>query len=142
MPVGKNVIIIGGAIQGCQLAEFLVKRGRKVTIVDTEEELGQGLAPERKNRLFLWFKKKGVSLVPGIKLQEITAKGLIVITRDGKRVTIEADNILPALPFAPDRELYNLLKGKVPEVYAIGDCEKPGIIPDATSSGWLIANKI
>ena len=81
-------MIIGGAIQGCQLAEFLVKRGRKVTIVDTEEELGQGLAPERKNRLFLWFNKKGVTLVPGVKLQEITAKGLTVITKEGKRETI------------------------------------------------------
>ena len=142
MPVGKRVVIIGGAIQGCQLAEYLVKRGRKVTIVDTQEELGQWLAPERKNRLFLWFNKKGVTLMPGVKLQEISAKGLSIITKDNQKRTIDADSIIPALPFAPDRTLYNVLKDKVPEVYAIGDCEKPGIIPDATSSGWQIANKI
>ena len=29
MPVGKDVVIIGGAIQGCQLGEFLTKRGRR-----------------------------------------------------------------------------------------------------------------
>ena len=34
MPLGKRVVIIGGGIQGCELAEFLVKRGRKVTIVE------------------------------------------------------------------------------------------------------------
>ena len=50
MPVGKKVVIIGGAIQGCQLGEFLVRRGRQVTIVDTEGELGKGLYPERKTR--------------------------------------------------------------------------------------------
>ena len=44
MPIGKKVVIIGGAIQGCELAEFLVKRGRKVTIVDTAETLGDGIA--------------------------------------------------------------------------------------------------
>jgi len=142
MPVGKRVVIIGGAIQGCQLAEFLVKRGRKITIVDTQEELGQGLAPERKNRLFLWFNKKGVTLMPGVKLQEITADGLVLITKEGKRETIEADSFIPALPFAPDRALYNIMMGKVPEVYNIGDCEKPGIIPDAVSSAWTVANKI
>ena len=27
MPLGKKVVIIGGGIQGCELAEFLVKRG-------------------------------------------------------------------------------------------------------------------
>ena len=34
---------MGGNIQGCQTAEFLVKRGRKVTIVDTAKEIGDGL---------------------------------------------------------------------------------------------------
>ena len=29
MPLGKKVVIIGGSIQGCELAEFLVKRGRE-----------------------------------------------------------------------------------------------------------------
>ena len=33
MPIGKRVVIVGGAIQGCEPAEFLIKRGRKVTIV-------------------------------------------------------------------------------------------------------------
>ena len=33
--IGKNVVVIGGALQGCELAEFLAKRGRKVTIVET-----------------------------------------------------------------------------------------------------------
>ena len=76
MPVGKNVVIIGGAIQGCQLGEFMTKRGRKVTIVDTEEELGRMMYPERKTRLFYWFDKKGVELLGGVKLLEITDKGL------------------------------------------------------------------
>ena len=34
--VGKNVAIIGGGIEGSGLAEFLVERGRNVTLVDTE----------------------------------------------------------------------------------------------------------
>jgi len=43
MPIGKRVAIVGGNIQGCQTAEFLVRRGRKVTIVDTADEIGNGL---------------------------------------------------------------------------------------------------
>ena len=43
--VGKNVVIMGGRLHGCQTAELLVHRGRKVTIVDTgtREEIGEGL---------------------------------------------------------------------------------------------------
>ncbi len=48
MPVGKNVVIIGGAIQGCQLGEFLTKRGRQVTIVETGEIWGKGCVPRER----------------------------------------------------------------------------------------------
>lgn len=142
MPLGKRVLIIGGTIQACQLAEFLVKRGRKVTIVDTTEELGDGLAPERKSRLFVWFRKKGVTLMSGVKLDEITDKGLTIITKEGKKQTIEADSIVPAMPLAPNTELVKSLEGEVPEIYPIGDCKEPGLIPDATAGGWQVSNKI
>jgi 2,4-dienoyl-CoA reductase (NADPH2) len=142
MPLGKRVLIIGGAIQACELAEFLVKRGRRVTIVDTAEALGEGLVPERKNRLFWWFQKKGVTTMPGVEYAEITAQGLTVITREGKRQTIEADSIVPALPLAPDTGLLESLKGKVPEIYAIGDCREPLLIPDVIADAWHTACKI
>lgn len=141
MPLGKKVIIIGGGMHGCQLGEFLVKRGRNVTIVDSVEELGDGLAPERKTRLFEWFRRKSVTLMPGVKFEEITEKGLI-ISREGMKQLIEADSIVSSMPLVPDTELVESLEGKVPEVYAIGDCHEPGLIPDATRSGWQIGNKI
>ncbi|MBN1383231.1 MAG: FAD-dependent oxidoreductase, partial [Deltaproteobacteria bacterium] len=142
MPVGKSVIVIGGALQGCQLAEFLVKRGRKVTLVATDTELGEGMAPERKTRLFVWFRKKGIAIIPGAKLEEIMDNGLIITTAEGKRETIEADHIIPALPLERNNKLAEELKEKVPEVYTIGDCEHPGIIPDAVADGWKIGNMI
>ena len=142
MPLGKRVVIIGGAIQGCELAEFLVKRGRKVTIVDTAEEMGEGLVPERKNRLFWWFRKKGVPMMTEVKYEEITDKGLTIITKEGKRQTIEADSIVPAIPLTPNTELLKSLEGKAPEIHTIGDGREPRLIPDAIADGWQIANKI
>ena len=142
MPIGKNVVIIGGAIQGCQLGEFLTKRGRKVTIVDTEKELGKWLYPERKTRLFYWFKRKGVKLIGGVKLEEITPDGLSVIVKDDNNQFLQADKIIPAMPLAPNLELMNKLKDRVSIIYTVGDCTNPGIIPDATAAGWEVGNKI
>jgi 2,4-dienoyl-CoA reductase (NADPH2) len=140
MPVAKNVIIIGGALQGCQLGEFLTKRGRKVIIVETEKELGKWMYPERKTRLFYWFRKKGVKLIGGVKLDEIKPAGLSIIVND--KQLLETDKIIPAIPLAPNLELMDKIKGKVAEIYVVGDCASPGIIPDATASGWEIGNKI
>ena len=142
MPMGKNVVIIGGAIQGCQLGEFLTKRGRKVTIVEPEKELGKWLYPERKIRLFYWFKKKGVELISGVKLEKITPEGLSIVTKDSKKQFLQVDKVLPAMPLAPNLELMNKLKGKVSVIYTVGDCTNPGIIPDAIAAGWEVGNKI
>jgi 2,4-dienoyl-CoA reductase (NADPH2) len=142
MPVGKKVVIIGGQIAACQLAEFLVKRGRQVTIVDADQTLGEGLIPERKNRLFSWFRKKGVTMMSGVKYEEITDEGLILTTKEGNRLTLQTDTIIPAMPLMPNSDLYRSLKGKVSEVYLIGDCSEPRMIPEAIADGWKVANTI
>jgi len=142
MPIGKRVVIIGGGLHGCELAEFLVKRGRRVTIVDTAKALGEGMIDFRLGLLLDWFGKKGVTMITGVKDMEITDKGLIITTKEGEKQTIEADSIVPAMPLAPNTGLLKSLKGKAPEIYAIGDCSQPRMIVDAIADGWKIANKI
>jgi 2,4-dienoyl-CoA reductase (NADPH2) len=142
LPVGKRVVIIGGGIHGCELGEFLTRRGRKVTIVDTAETLGAGMVDVMMNHLFIWFGKKGVSLISGVKDMEITGTGLTFIDREGKRQTIAVDSIIPALPLAPDTSLGKSLEGKVTEIYAIGDCREPRLIVDAIADGSRAARAI
>jgi 2,4-dienoyl-CoA reductase (NADPH2) len=143
MPFGKRVVIMGGGIHGCQVAEFLVKRGRKVTIVDTAKEIGNGLLETLvKPHLLMWLAEKGVTMVTEVKYEEITDKGLTITTKEGKRQTIEADTIVTAIPLQPSTELFKKLEGSVPEIYAIGDCKEPNKIIDAIADGSRIARVI
>ncbi len=143
LPIGKRVVVIGGGIQGCELGEFLTKRGRKVTIVDKSDTPGEGMVDVILAYLFTWFRKKGVAVLSGVKeYVEITDKGLTIITREGEKQTIEADTIVPALPLLPDTELLKNLEGKVPEVYAVGDCKEPLLIVDAIAAGSRTARAI
>jgi 2,4-dienoyl-CoA reductase (NADPH2) len=143
MPLGKKVVIIGGAIQGCELAEFLVKRGRKVTLLDTSTELCELMPVRNKIKLLKWLPKKGATLIGGIKeYVEITGDGLTIVTGDGQRRTIEADTIVTALPLKPDTALEKGLEGKVPEVYSVGDCREPRLIIHAVADGNRIARSI
>ena len=43
LPVGKRVVVIGGLLHGCQVAAFLVKRGRHVTIIEASDQVGEGI---------------------------------------------------------------------------------------------------
>lgn len=142
MPIGKRVVIIGGGKHGCELAEFLTKRGRKVTIVDPADHLGEGMLHHLQSALFSWFEKKGVILMAGVKYVEITDKGLTVITKEGARQTIAADSIVPAVPLTVNTYLLNRLEGKVSEVYAVGDCRSPLGIVDAIAEGSRVARDL
>ena len=133
----------GEATSHCELAEFLTKRGRKVTIVDTAAAPGEGMINHLRFQLFYWFRKKGVTMINGVqKYVAINDKGLVILTAEGYNQTIEADSIVPAIPMQPDTKLLRSLEGKVPELYTVGDCAEPKLIVDAIAAGFRIARGI
>ena len=52
------------------------------------------------------------------------------------------DSIVIALGSIPNNELVESLKGKVPEVYVIGDASKPREVMEAVLEGEEVALKI
>ena len=143
VPVGKSVAIMGGNVQGCQTAEFLTKRGRKATIVESGPEIGEGLLPIlMKPQLLDWLDKKGTTMAVGVTYEEVTDEGLAITTKEGERKTVEADTVLTALPLKPSTDLFDSLKTTVPEVYVIGDAKQPGLIVDAIAAGARVARQI
>jgi 2,4-dienoyl-CoA reductase (NADPH2) len=143
--IGKNVVVIGGRLQGLQTAEFLMKRSRKVTIVDScpEEQIGDGLLETfMKPWLVAWLKQRDVEIISGVKLEEVTGEGLVITTREGVRQTLKADSIVTALPLQPNPKFFNSMKGKAKEVYAVGDSRDPHLIVDAIADGSRIGREI
>jgi len=75
--VGKNVLIIGGTIEGSGLAEFLVERCRDVTLVDESTIWGD-------EPLLRSPSMEKVTRIADAHFDEITDNGLIITTREGK----------------------------------------------------------
>jgi 2,4-dienoyl-CoA reductase (NADPH2) len=144
MPGGKHIVVMGGEHHGCEIAEFLVKRGRKVTIVHTGDKLAEGMTVDDQLRLFPWFEQKGVASYLGVKYEEVTEKGLVITTKEGQKMTIEADSVMPSLFLKQNLDMADKLKGKVPEVYTVGSCSKPepDLMVDAIAAGAQVAHQI
>ena len=141
MPIGKNVVVMGGTIHGCELAEFLIKRGRKVTIVHTGTEIGEGMTGDDKFQFMRWIAGKNIPVITGAVIEKITDTGLIIIT-GGKEQSIKADTIAFALPLQSNHALQQQLDEKLTEIYAIGDCNEPHLIADAIAGGSKIGHSI
>jgi 2,4-dienoyl-CoA reductase (NADPH2) len=145
MPIGKSVLIMGGDIKGLQLAEFLLKRGRKVTIATDEppDTWGEGLPNLNNYKLNVWLQQQDIEVFRNVRYEEITKNGLVITTPEGDRKTLNADSIVPVFPLRSDEDLYASLQGKAPEVYAIGACKNPkALIVDAISDASEVASSI
>ena len=143
MPVGKSVVIVGGGIQGCEAAEFLIKRGRKVVaITEPGAKLGDGIPLLQWELLHPWLKQQGVPMLTGVTYHAIDDKGLEITDAEGTTRKLEADTVMVTLALRPNTKLFDALSGKVPELYAVGDCSAPGVIFNAMGSAYDVARTV
>lgn len=139
---GRRVAIIGGELVGCETAEFLADKGKKVTVLRRGEEMAVDVGPSQRGPLLERLQKKGVKLMPGVKYEEINSKGLLVSDKQGQKNQVRADTVVLAAGSKPNAKLAGDLKGKVPALYVIGDCQKPGKIVDAVAEGERVGREI
>lgn len=124
LPIGKSVVVVGSDLKGLEAAEFLIKRGRKVTIVDEAEAPGEGMNIYLMMKLMPWYASKGVEILNGVKYGEINAKGIVVTTKEGQRRAIDAETVMIIEKDQKNVELYEKVKGLAPEVHLIGDAKE------------------
>ncbi|WP_246723181.1 FAD-dependent oxidoreductase [Aureimonas sp. OT7] len=72
MPLGRNVVIIGGELVGIELGEFLVERGRKITVLEESAHFGRGLTLVRRMRAVTELKDHGAALFSQVRDVAIT----------------------------------------------------------------------
>lgn len=136
LPFGEKVIIIGGQMQGLELAEFLVKRNRRVVILENSDKIGFGMHKLNLDRLAPWLIEKGVTILSEVGYKEIVDNGIVITTADGEERHLEADSIAIAMPPSSNVTLYEALRDKMPEIYLIGDSREPGNILQAVADGF------
>ena len=140
--VGERVVVIGGELVGCETAEYLAERGKRVTVTRRSKEMATKMNPTPRQHLLRRLSEKGVTLLPGVKYEGITEKGLEIIDSDGKRRLLEADTIVLAAGAQANDELGKALEGKGAEIYRIGDCVEPRNIKEAIAEGYAIGRQL
>ena len=140
--LGKRVIVVGGGRVGCETAHFLASRGKDVTITSRQIELAADIYIRVRKSLIRCLEEEGVRIVTGVQKQEITERGTEFINREGEKVALEADDIVISGGYASDKALYQSLKGKVAELYEVGDCVDARSILEAIQEGAEAALKI
>jgi pyruvate/2-oxoglutarate dehydrogenase complex dihydrolipoamide dehydrogenase (E3) component len=133
--VGMEVVVIGGQTVGCEIAEFLVMKGIKVTMM-VRSSFATKMNPTMGGRILNRLAKWGVTMLAGVTYERFENNSLVIITKEGEHKTIHADTIVIAAGARPNNRLAQALRGHVPEIYSVGDCVEPRNLMEAITEGF------
>ncbi|MFC1981119.1 FAD-dependent oxidoreductase [Chloroflexota bacterium] len=136
--VGETVVVIGGGSVGCETALYLAQKGRKLTVV-ARHDAARDMHWLNRSHLLKLLADADVKISTNTGIREITDEGVAVVDEHGEGSTLECDTVVLALGSRPDGGLFQALEGKVPDVYAVGDCVEPRKVMDAIWEGFRIA---
>ena len=144
-----NVVIIGGGLVGCETADFLAQTtdnmgvaATHVTILEMQDRLALDGNPEARHLLMERLREKRVEILLGAEVKEIIDGG-VVFARNGQEVSVQgAEYVILATGAKSVDNLSAAVKGKVAEVYVIGDAHNPATALQATATAAAVGREI
>jgi pyruvate/2-oxoglutarate dehydrogenase complex dihydrolipoamide dehydrogenase (E3) component len=159
--IPKSVIVLGGGIVACELAQFLNRIGTKVTLVQRSPHILRDHSPEASTVVQQALVDEGVELFAGTQITQLSQdrRGFTAtFVHDGRTITRRAVHCFNALGREPNTAGLGLdaagvktgpdgqivinrwQQTNVPHIYAAGDCSGPAeIVHIAIAQGELAA---
>ncbi len=142
--MGKNVLVVGGGMVGCEAAEYLAERGHQVTVIEMKDVIAADVTPENRRYMFENFEENHVLLRPGAKVTQFYADGVDCALVDGSTGSLRGyDNIVLAMGSRSNTALKDTAEKVAGQVLVIGEAAKaPGNAVLATGDALEAALKI
>ncbi|MFB3814419.1 MAG: FAD-dependent oxidoreductase [Terriglobales bacterium] len=143
-PIGEKVVVVGGGMVGCEVAEYAKQAGAtEVTVLEMLPAVASDLAPIWSREFLLErLEKFQVNLCTSAMVKEVLDDG-VAYTKNGSEYAIRGvSNVILAVGGKSFDPLSQELSGKVPELYVIGDAKQVRRAADAIEEGTRIARQI
>jgi pyruvate/2-oxoglutarate dehydrogenase complex dihydrolipoamide dehydrogenase (E3) component len=143
----ESIIVLGGGVVACELAQFLQRIGSRVTLIQRSPHILKEHSPEAALVVEKALRDDGMEVFTSTQLEDISpsANGgvRVTFTHSGQRITREASALFNALGRQPATKNLGLhiaevalrpsghiqtdefLRSSNPAIYAAGDCTGP-----------------
>ncbi len=149
---GKKVLVYEttGMQEGPTVTDYLAEKGRSVELLTHFPTIcahwGLKSLAYGTHIPVIWkrLKRNNVIITPYTAIKEISGKVVKVadVISGEERILEDVDTVVLATGYRSNNSLYKALRGRVKEVYAIGDCKLPRRSLDAIHEGYMTAFKI
>ena len=142
----EEMVVLGGGVVACELAQFLARIGTKVTLIQRSNHILKGLPSKASAVIENKFRDEGIVLYTSTAIQsvdKVNGQYEVIFNYKGKRLCIHTPHLMNALGRKPATQGLDLSKAGIstskngqiicnkfqqttnPKVYASGDVTGP-----------------
>lgn len=138
---GRNVLIAGGGMVGCEIADLLGELGYSVTVAEYRSTLATDMVAEHRAVVMRSFAEHGVRQVPNAKICRFYSDGIeYEDAQTSKRKELRGfDSVVLAMGYVSIDELSEELEQRGFSVHAIGDAVRARRAIDALREAYELA---
>ncbi|NLP43134.1 MAG: FAD-dependent oxidoreductase [Peptococcaceae bacterium] len=143
IPEGKDIIVCGAGLVGCEVAMFLAERGKNVTLLDMLPDVAPDMPIYTKWVLKAKLAEMHIKVKTNHKIIAMTGNKVQCETENGKQ-EYQGDAVICALGQKANRTLLEQLRAECKdiEIIPVGDVNSPRKIMQATHEGFHAARRI
>lgn len=141
VPEGKDIIVAGGGMIGCEVAIYLSQTmGKRVWLTTRQDRVGGDVEPIfTQPGLVDRLAEDGVTVLAHTEIKEVTESHIRAVSR-GSDTSLQADAVVFSQGRRPNRQLMDALRvlgaDRAVDVHVVGDCVTPRTLPDAVHEGY------
>ena len=139
--IGKNVILAGGGLVGCEVGLHLANHGRNVSVIEMRGMMAYETFGYYRNALLDEMDKRFIKQYLGAKVKAFRTNG-IVIEQKGEEKFLEADSLIYSMGMSSNKGIVDQIKASIPNeirVQVVGDCNEVSKLGDGIHSGYEAA---
>jgi 2,4-dienoyl-CoA reductase-like NADH-dependent reductase (Old Yellow Enzyme family) len=144
--VGQHVVIaaIQNHMHGLQMADLLSEDDKKVEVLSPSIFAGDRVDYLTLLDVYTRLLSKGVIFSPLTAVKEVRDRTVITynVLTGMENVIEDVDNIVFCTPGMPNDGLYRSLKGKVKDLYKVGQCVSPRELLDSVHDGAFVGRQL
>jgi 2,4-dienoyl-CoA reductase-like NADH-dependent reductase (Old Yellow Enzyme family)/thioredoxin reductase len=140
--IGNRVLVIGGGLVGCELADFLSSKGKKVILMEMLPSIASDMDPPSAVFLHERLQKQGVIVQTSCRVMRIINSDAVIEKDGAEEIVGSIDSVILATGNRSNRDLVDRLKPLDRPIHLIGDALEPRDALWAMYEGSKVAREI
>ena len=141
---GRNIVVIGGGLVGCETALWLAQQGKKATVVELQDDIlgGPHCMPMMNSSMLRDLMAfHNVDVYINAKAERVTGDTVELATVNGK-CSVAADTVIISVGYRADSALYEQIRRMGVPVHSVGDSREVKNVMHAVWDAYEVARSL